>query len=410
MRVAVAADLLALTLLTPPGEFGADVVVGSAQRFGVPMGYGGPHPAFFASKEEFKRSLPGRLVGVSLDANEQPAFRLALQTREQHIRREKATSNICTAQVLLAIMAGMYAAYHGPDQLREIALRTHKLTKILAGALRDLGFHLSNKQFFDTIKIELVDNAGLKSQELERLLKERKINLRAYEDYGYGISLDETTTLEDVNTLVEIFTRISDEPHKIIDLGRHAREFQWDWDEPYKRKTDYLTHPVFNTHRSETQMLRYIKKLETRDLSLTTSMIPLGSCTMKLNAGTEMFPVTWPNFQPRAPVRAARPGKGLPTRSRTGAAALRHHRFRRDFAAAQLRRAGRIRGPADHPRLPPPQRRTAPQYCLIPSSAHGTNPASAVMAGHRRRSVVQRQAMATSTSTISEDKGRGYAG
>src|SRR5437773_8977744 len=285
--VLVAADLLALTLLVPPGEWGADAVVGSSQRFGVPMGFGGPHAAFLATRDEFKRNLPGRLVGVTIDANGQPAYRLALQTREQHIRREKATSNICTAQVLLAVIASMYAAYHGPQGLRAIAERVHRLASQLADGLRTLGLKITHENFFDTIRVE-VESSALTLEHAQKA----DCDLRALGPRAVGISFDETTTLRDLELLMSIFR------------GTHVRDLADDdmGEPPIRipqsaiRTSEFLTHPVFNTHDTETEMLRYLQKLESCDLSLTTSMIPLGSCTMKLNATAEMFPISWPEI------------------------------------------------------------------------------------------------------------------
>src|SRR5690606_17893457 len=284
--VVVATDLLALTLLTAPGEFGADIAVGNSQRFGVPMGFGGPHAAFMATRDEYKRTMPGRLVGVSVDATGAPALRLALQTREQHIRRDRATSNICTAQVLLAIMASMYAVYHGPDGLRRIAQRVRLLTLLLADRLREAGYDVNDTPVFDTLKI----SGGPSSQdELVAAAQARRFNLRVYEDGAVGVSLDETTTLEEVEQLLAVFGAESDTA--LTDL---AAQMELAYGAPHERQSNYLTHPVFNSHHSETEMLRYIYKLQQRDLSLAYSMIPLGSCTMKLNATTEMTPVTWP--------------------------------------------------------------------------------------------------------------------
>src|SRR6266536_6650613 len=285
--VVVAADILALTLLKPPGEFGADVAVGNTQRFGVPLGFGGPHAAYFATRDQFKRYMPGRLVGVSHDAEGRPAYRLALQTREQHIRRDKATSNICTAQVLLAVIASMYAVYHGPKGLRAIAERVHRLTSQLADGLRALGCTLTHGNFFDTVQLEVESSEVI----LEHAAKVG-CNLRALSPRAVGISFDETTTPRDVELLMSIFR------------GTTVRDFADDnlGEPPIRipqfaiRTSDFLTHPIFNTHDTETEMLRYLKKLESRDLSLTTSMIPLGSCTMKLNATAEMFPISWPEI------------------------------------------------------------------------------------------------------------------
>ena len=375
-KVAMATDLLALTLLKPPGEYGADVAVGSAQRFGVPLGYGGPHAAFFATKDELKRHMPGRLVGVSHDAQGKPAMRLALQTREQHIRRDKATSNICTAQVLLAVMASMYAVYHGPEGLRDIARRVHRMTLHLAASLAALGYKVDHTPFFDTLHI--TSTSKWSAHELAQDAVARGINLRVYDADTLGLSLDETVTEADIEALIEIFGRGETSIHTegmLADLPPH-------WPDGLRRTSAYLTHPVFNTHRTETEMLRYIRKLESRDLSLCTSMIPLGSCTMKLNATVEMLPVSWRKvgqIHPFAPTDQAR---GYQTMFRqleawlaeiTGLAAV----SLQPNAGSQGEYAGllAIRG-YHHARS-----ETNRRICLIPVSAHGTNPASAVMAG-----------------------------
>src|SRR5881398_1167604 len=288
--VAVATDLLALTLLRPPGEFGADIAIGSSQRFGVSLGFGGPHAAFLSAKDEYKRHLPGRIVGVSKDSQGKPAYRLALQTREQHIRRDKATSNICTAQVLLAVMASMYAVYHGPEGLRRIAERVHTLAVLLAQAVTRLGYRVVHASFFDTLCVEV------ESWVLPRLLdaaRARRINLRVISPTRIGISLDEATALGDLADLVTAFSLNEVLPFMVEDLGAKADP---SIPESLHRTSSYLTHPVFHRYRSETEMLRYIKRLEGRDLSLTSAMIPLGSCTMKLNATTEMVPLSWREF------------------------------------------------------------------------------------------------------------------
>src|SRR5438046_2558490 len=285
--VVVAADILALTLHKPPGEFSADVAVGNTQRFGVPLGFGGPHAAYFATRDQYKRHMPGRLVGVSHDAEGRPAYRLALQTREQHIRRDKATSNICTAQVLLAVIASMYAVYHGPRGLRAIAERVHGLTSQLADGLRALGLKITHENFFDTIRVE-VESSGTLIKHAENA----DCNLRMLGSRAVGVSLDETTTNRDVELLMSIFRGTHVRDLADDDLGQaplHIPKFAL-------RNSDFLSHPIFNTHDTETEMLRYLKKLESRDLSLCHSMIPLGSCTMKLNASAEMFPISWPEF------------------------------------------------------------------------------------------------------------------
>jgi len=376
-KVAMATDLLALTLLKPPGEFGADVAVGSAQRFGVALGYGGPHAAFFATKDELKRHLPGRLIGVSHDAQGKPAMRLALQTREQHIRRDKATSNICTAQVLLAVMASMYAVYHGPKGLREIAERVHRLTAHLAGILFALGYKIGTEPFFDTLRI--TTSAKWSAHELAQEAASRGMNLRVIDADTVGISLDETITLADVYALVDVFGK-GEEIRELDRVKGTVAHIRLPGD--LRRTSEYLTHPVFNAHRTETEMLRYIRKLESRDLSLTTSMIPLGSCTMKLNATAEMFPVSWPTVGKLHPFAPMDQTRGYQTLFRqleewlaeiTGMAAV----SLQPNAGSQGEYAGLLAIRAYHQSRGEEGRR----ICLIPVSAHGTNPASAVMAG-----------------------------
>ncbi|MBD2338366.1 aminomethyl-transferring glycine dehydrogenase [Calothrix sp. FACHB-156] len=369
--VTVAADPLSLTLLTPPGEFGADIAIGSTQRFGIPLGFGGPHAAYMATKEEYKRQVPGRIVGVSKDAQGKPALRLALQTREQHIRREKATSNICTAQVLLAVMASMYAVYHGPDGLKAIAENIHNLTGILADGLKRLGYKISSESFFDTLRVELGTHS------LEKILKgsqERHINLRIFDETAVGISLDETTTVEDVQDLLEIFALGKDLSFTIAELTAAPL--------PLSRSSSYLTHPVFNRYHSETELLRYLHKLETKDLSLTTSMIPLGSCTMKLNATSEMIPVTWQEFgkiHPFAPSSQTRGYQILFQQLEAWLAEIT------GFAGISLQpnagSQGEYAGLLVIRHYHESRKEGHRNVCLIPTSAHGTNPASAVMCG-----------------------------
>jgi len=375
-KVAMATDLLALTMLKPPGEFGADVALGSAQRFGVPLGYGGPHAAFFATKDELKRHMPGRLIGVSHDADGKPAMRLALQTREQHIRRDKATSNICTAQVLLAVMASMYAVYHGPRGLREIAERVHRLTAHLGAALVALGYKIRQDPFFDTLRITM--SKKWSAHELAQEAVSRGINLRVFDADTVGISLDETTTLGDLDALLKIFGK----GEETIRTESLLAETPAAWPAHFRRTSEYLTHPVFNSHHTETEMLRYIRKLESRDLSLTTSMIPLGSCTMKLNATSEMFPVTWPRVGKLHPFAPTDQARGYLTMFKqleewlaeiTGMAAV----SLQPNAGSQGEYAGLMAIRAYHQSRGDEARR----ICLIPVSAHGTNPASAVMAG-----------------------------
>ncbi|MDZ8140522.1 MAG: aminomethyl-transferring glycine dehydrogenase [Nostoc sp. DedQUE04] len=378
--VTVAADPLSLTLLTPPGEFGADIAVGSTQRFGIPLGFGGPHAAYFATKEEYKRLVPGRIVGVSKDAQGKPALRLALQTREQHIRREKATSNICTAQVLLAVMASMYAVYHGPDGLKTIAQRIHSLTLILAEWLQRLGYSISSKPFFDTLQVEL----GTKPlQEILQAAEACQINLRIFDTSTVGISVDETTTLDDVRDICQIFAGTDELPFVL-----NVQEMEWITQqsglsgEPFSRQSTYLTHPVFNRYHSETELLRYLHKLESKDLSLTTSMIPLGSCTMKLNATAEMIPVSWEEFGKIHPFAPASQTQGYQILFQqleawlaeiTGFAGI----SLQPNAGSQGEYAGLLVIRQYHENRGEAHR----NVCLIPTSAHGTNPASAVMCG-----------------------------
>jgi len=366
----VAADLLALTLLASPGELGADIAIGSAQRFGVPMGYGGPHAAYMAVRDPFKRALPGRIVGLSIDSRGQPAYRLALQTREQHIRREKATSNICTAQVLLAVIASMYAVYHGPEGLTEIARIVHRRTAVLAAGLRKLGFGPRHQAFFDTVTVDAGDQQG---DIISRALQEN-INFRIG-DGTLGIALDETTT----PSIVEAVWRAFGGRLDYADVERGTRD---SLPAELRRGSAFLTHPVFHQHRSETELLRYMRKLSDRDLALDRAMIPLGSCTMKLNATTEMMPLTWPAFaglHPFAPADQAQGYHTLFARLQqwlcdiTGYDAI----SLQPNSGAQGEYAGLLAIRAYHAARGERHR----NVCLIPSSAHGTNPASASMAG-----------------------------
>ncbi len=371
--VAVATDLLALTLLTPPGEFGADCAVGSAQRFGVPLGYGGPHAGFLATRDEHKRHLAGRIIGVSIDAQGRRALRMALQTREQHIRREKATSNICTAQVLLAVMAGMYAVYHGPAGLRSIGERVHGLAAGLAEGLAALGHRVLHKEYFDTLRVQPVAGSAAR---ILAAAAEKKMNFRTFADGSIGISLDERSTPAEVASLLEVFAAGTGKaPSKAAVAARAI-------DGPLARTSPFLTHPVFTSHHSETEMLRYIHMLESRDLALNVSMIPLGSCTMKLNATTEMIPVTWPEFSAIHPFAPAEQAQGYQRifsditawlSEITGFPAV----SLQPNAGAQGEYTGLLVIRAYHQRRGEGHR----NVCLIPSSAHGTNPASAVMAG-----------------------------
>ncbi len=384
ITVIAACDILALSLLTPPGEFGVDVAIGSTQRFGVPMGFGGPHAAYLATKDKLKRSMPGRIIGVSIDANNNPAMRLALQTREQHIRREKATSNICTAQVLLAVIAGMYAVYHGPKGIAKIARRTHRLAASFANGMMTLGYKLQNKFFFDSLCFE-TDSSTL--QKLKVLSAHHQFNLRL--DFGtsfenktlFGLSFDETTTPGQIEGLWRVFAEAKGQSQNMnftdVEL-KTSDQIPKD----LLRTSSYLTHPVFNSYHSETEMLRYIFKLQGKDLSLAHSMIPLGSCTMKLNATAEMIPVTWPEFSqmhPFAPHEQSLGYQGLIAELEsmlieiTGFAGI----SLQPNAGSQGEYAGLLAIRKYHLGRGDSQR----NICLIPSSAHGTNPASAVMAG-----------------------------
>ncbi|MCA6079017.1 aminomethyl-transferring glycine dehydrogenase [Fulvivirga sedimenti] len=373
--VGVAADLLSLVLLKAPGEMGADVVFGSSQRFGVPMGYGGPHAAFFATLESFKRQLPGRIIGASVDKNGNPGYRMALQTREQHIRREKATSNICTAQVLLAVMAGMYGVYHGPDGLRRIAGRVHGLTRLLDAGLKKLGVPQLNDHYFDTLYVEPGND-----QKLRMAAEAAEMNFRYFGDGHVGISLHELSTVEDVQEILDVFAMSAGKEK--IEVAGMAGGLELNWPSALVRSSDFMTHPVFNTYRSEHEMLRYMKKLENKDLSLVHSMISLGSCTMKLNATTEMIPVTWPEFgniHPFAPVDQAAGYWEMFAdltnwlKEITGFAGV----SLQPNSGAQGEYAGLMVIRAYHESRGDTHRNVT----LIPSSAHGTNPASAVMAG-----------------------------
>jgi glycine dehydrogenase len=374
--VVVAADLLSLLLLKAPGEFGADIVVGNTQRFGVPLGYGGPHAAYLATRDAYKRQVPGRIVGLSKDIDGHPAVRLALQTREQHIRREKATSNICTAQVLLAIIAGMYAVYHGPEGLKRIAERVHLATSVLADGLKRLGYDLGGQPYFDTLRVEL---GGKSAGDIVKLAEARQINVRVLDDHTVCVALDETVNAADLKDLVEIFNGGKTPDFSIDDLVNSA---ETSIPSAMSRETPYLTHPVFNSYHSETEMLRYISRLQSRDLSLTTSMIPLGSCTMKLNATAEMEPVTWPEFgkiHPFVPVDQAAGYRELTDRLEKMLAEIT------GFDAVSLQpnagSQGEYTGLLVIKRYQEERGEGDRNVCLIPSSAHGTNPASAVMAG-----------------------------
>jgi glycine dehydrogenase len=368
--VTMVVDLLALTLLRPPGELGCDIAIGNSQRLGVPLGAGGPHAAFLATRDEYARRMPGRIIGVSKDAEGRAAYRLAVQTREQHIRRDKATSNICTAQVLLAIMASMYGVYHGPEGLTRIARRVHGLTKVLADALRKRGLDIGDKPFFDTLRVRVERQQG------ERILAEavrQGMNLRAYDDGSVGVSLDETATLEEVEQIAKLFGAEAIPDASDLDLP-----------EPHRRTSEFMTHGVFHQYRSEHELLRYIFRLQARDLSMTTSMISLGSCTMKLNATTEMLAVTWPEIGGMHPFAPQAQTAGydelyhgledwlMEITGFAGVSLQPNAGSQGEYAGLLVIRAyHRDRGD------------TGRNVCLIPVSAHGTNPASAVMAGFR---------------------------
>jgi glycine dehydrogenase len=373
--ITVAADLMSLALLTPPGEWGADAVVGNTQRFGVPMGYGGPHAAFFATFEDYKRQLPGRIIGVSTDTNGNPALRMALQTREQHIKREKATSNICTAQALLAIMAGMYAVYHGAERIKGIATRIHGYAQILDIELQKLGYSQENEFYFDTLKIKTND-----AKTIEKIALAKEVNFRYFDENYIGISLDETVNHDDVQAILDIFAEAKN-ADVTIDFAK-ANDLDYKFPAALVRETEYLTHPVFKTHHSESQMMRYIKSLENKDLSLTHSMIALGSCTMKLNAATELIPVSWKEFgglHPFVPINQAAGYTQIFEELEawlcvcTGFTAC----SLQPNSGAQGEYTGLMTIRAYHEDRNEVHRNIA----IIPSSAHGTNPASAVMAG-----------------------------
>lgn len=378
--VTMAADPLSLALLTPPGELGADIAVGSTQRFGVPLGYGGPHAAYFATREKFKRQVPGRIVGVSKDSQGKPALRLALQTREQHIRRDKATSNICTAQVLLAVIASMYAVYHGPQGIKRIANKIHSLAVILAIGLKKLGYSINAEPFFDTVRVGVGESSA---SVVINVAQKAGFNLRLLDGGAIAIALDETTTLEELVKLWQVFSIRGELPFDPEELATEVLTQNSGNLPPYcLRTSDYLTNPVFNSYHSETELLRYLHQLETKDLSLTTSMIPLGSCTMKLNATAEMIPVTWPEFgkiHPFAPLEQTQGYQQLFQQLEdwlteiTGFAATSlqpNAGSQGEYAGLQVIRQYHQQRGEGHRHI-----------CLIPESAHGTNPASAVMCG-----------------------------
>lgn len=368
--VSVAADLMSLVLLKPPGEFGADIVFGSSQRFGVPLGYGGPHAAFFATKDEFKRQVPGRIIGVSVDSQGNNAYRMALQTREQHIRRDKANSNICTAQALLANMAAMYAVYHGKEGLATISSNIHALTVLLNNKLEELGYKQLNNHFFDTLKIKIDSINNIKDKALDK-----GINFRYFEDNHIGISIDETTQLQDIENIVSVFSNDKKENLELNNINKKIPE-------NLIRESEFLNYDVFNSYHSETKMMRYIKQLENKDISLTNSMIPLGSCTMKLNAATQMYPVSWPEFSQIHPFVPLDQVEGYleifkelenylcEITGFTGVSLQPNSGAQGEYAGLMVIREYFI-----------DRKEEDRNIALIPSSAHGTNPASAVMAG-----------------------------
>ncbi|MGH6855429.1 MAG: aminomethyl-transferring glycine dehydrogenase, partial [Aestuariivirga sp.] len=373
----MATDLLALALLTPPGELGADVAIGSAQRFGVPMGYGGPHAAFFATKDEYKRAMPGRIIGVSVDAHGNRALRMAMQTREQHIRREKATSNICTAQVLLAVIASMFAVYSGPKGIRKTAERAHRIAEVFAAAVKSFGYEVKTTAFFDTVTV----NAPGRAHTLCAKAREKRINLRFVDGDHIGISFDQSTRRSELERLLTVFKTDALERLSIDEVDKGLSEVI---PPALRRTSNYLTHPVFEMYHSETEMLRYLRHLQAKDIALDQSMIPLGSCTMKLNATAEMIPVTWRNFSmlhPFAPLEQAQGYSQLFEELEAMLAEITGFDAvsLQPNAGSQGEYAGLLAISAYHKARGASQR----DVCLIPISAHGTNPASAVMAGMR---------------------------
>ncbi|HSR73007.1 MAG TPA: aminomethyl-transferring glycine dehydrogenase, partial [Kiloniellales bacterium] len=373
--VAVAADLLSLAILTPPGEMDADVVLGNAQRFGVPMGYGGPHAAFFATRDAFKRQAPGRLIGVSVDSSGRPGLRMALQTREQHIRREKATSNICTSQVLLAVIAAFYAIYHGPDGIRTIAERAHRMAQIFAEGMRRLGFGIVHESFFDTVTVLVPGQAG----RIAARAREQRLNLRLVDGDRLGIAFDETTKRDDLKRLWRVFATKADQQLSIEEIDAAVPE---NIPQQLRRTSDYLTHPVFHLYHAETEMLRYLRRLAAKDIALDRAMIPLGSCTMKLNATTEMIPITWRDFcniHPFAPLDQTQGYQQLFEELEDMLCEIT------GFDAVSLQpnagSQGEYSGLLVIRRYHESRGQGGRDVCLIPASAHGTNPASARMAG-----------------------------
>ncbi len=380
VMVAVAADLMSLALLTPPGEWGADIVFGSTQRFGIPMGYGGPHAAYFATRDEYKRQMPGRIIGISIDANGDRALRMALQTREQHIKREKATSNICTSQVLLAVMAGMYAVYHGPKGIRQIARHINILTGVLSSELQKYGFQQLNQDFFDTVKVTLPDHVSLEN--IRNAALEHEMNLHYIDARHVGMSVGETTTLTDINTLVGIFVKANGKNYTEFVCNPRECEQISTFSPEFSRKSEYLQQKVFNSYHSETEMMRYIKKLEIKDLSLNRSMIPLGSCTMKLNAASELFALSYPEFGGLHPFVPTDQAEGYQILIRELAADLATITgFEAVSFMPNSGAAGEYTGLLVIRQYHISKGQGHRNVCIIPSSAHGTNPASSAMAG-----------------------------
>jgi glycine dehydrogenase len=375
VKTCFASDLLALTLLTAPGVLGADCVIGNTQRFGVPLGFGGPHAAFFATKDEYKRQVPGRIIGISVDRNGNRALRMALQTREQHIKRQNATSNICTAQVLLSIMASMYAVYHGPDGLKKIAGRVHGQATILAEELAKLGYKNHNADFFDTLYIE----TPVASSEIKKIAEAHEMNFRYFQNGFIGISLDETVTEGDINTIIEVLAKAAGKSAAAVNTDKNVK---LSWPTWAVRTTDFMTHPVFNSYHIEHEMLRYIKRLESKDLSLVHSMIPLGSCTMKLNATSEMIPVTWPEFNQLHPFAPLNQVEGyLEMINELDRDLSQITGFAKMSMQPNAGSQGEYTGLMVIREYFKDRGESHRNIALIPSSAHGTNPASAVMAG-----------------------------
>ena len=378
-KVAVAADILSLAILTPPGEWGADIVFGSTQRWGIPMNYGGPAAAFFATREEFKRDMPGRIIGVSKDANGKTALRMALQTREQHIKREKATSNICTAQALLATMAGMYTVYHGAEGIKQIAERIHTYASYINEILPVYGYSQENENFFDTLKISVPEEVALK--EVRAVAEQFELNFHYFETGEFGISIDETTDIDDLNAIIEVLATAANNAPVFIDENENL-EIITSFDESFDRQSVYLTHAVFNAYRSETDLMRYIKKLERRDISLTHSMISLGSCTMKLNAASEMLPLSRPEWNGIHPLAPRNQTEGY---NQLIAELESYLSIITGFAASSLQpnsgAAGEFAGLMAIKSYHESRGEANRNIVLIPASAHGTNPASAAQAG-----------------------------